>query len=102
MKIEGAAGPGPLCRCLPVELAAATRLTLLVLRDPEDAKLDVAASALPRSLQQLRLTEARQQNYRVETKDAALPLIARDFGGMQLQSLQLAANERAQHSLPLG
>ena len=96
------AGLGALCRCLPAELAAATRLTLLVLGDPEHTQLDVTADALPRSLQHLRLTNFQ---YLGDTHEGQAEqwLLTRDFGSMEhLQSLHLAAHEWAEHWLPLG
>jgi hypothetical protein len=100
---KGGTGLCPPRRCLPVELAAATRLTLLVLGEHNHSKLDVAASALPRSLQHLRLTEVLYWQNSHRKDDAALPLVTRDFGSMdRLHSLQLAAYSWAHHSLPLG
>lgn len=92
------AGLGALCRCLPKKLAAATRLTWLVLIDPGPTPLDVAADALPRSLQRLQLNDYYIPN------DDEIPLrkVTRDFGSMdRLQSLQLGAFSVAEYRLPL-
>lgn len=96
------AGQNALRRCLPAELAAATRLTSLVLRDPGHIQLDVPPNALPGSLQQLRLTKSIDPD---DTLDSghALELMTRDFGCMErLQGFQLAAHDWAKHCLPLG
>jgi hypothetical protein len=89
-----------LCRGLPAELAAATRLTSLVLSDPSHTQLDVN-NALPCSLQHLRLTESAFEQ--VPKNDSAWDPTTRDFGSLnRLQSLQLTARVWAQHRLPLG
>jgi hypothetical protein len=96
------AGLNVLRRCLPAELAAATRLTSLVLRDPGHIQLDVPTSALPGSLQHLRLTNSIDPD---DTLDSvyALELMTRDLRCMKrLQGLQLAVHDWAEHWLPLG
>jgi hypothetical protein len=91
-----------LCRCLPAELAAATRLTSLILRDPRHIQLDVPTNALPGSLQQLRLTKSIDPDDTLDNNHQ-MKLIERDFGCMEsMQGLQLAAHDWAEHRLPLG
>lgn len=86
---------------MPAELAAATRLTSLVLNDPNHAQLDVT-NALPCSLRQLQLTEA-DELYDPSDSGDEWEMLRRDFGSLtRLQSLQLAAHEWAENWLPLG
>lgn len=95
------AGLGALRRCLPAELAAATRLTTLVLSDPRHTQLDIS-NALPCSLQQLRLTVS-DEPYDPPDDDGEWEVTTRDFGSLnQLQSLQTSDHDWAELWWPLG
>jgi hypothetical protein len=97
------AGLGALLRrCLPAELAAATRLTSLVLSDPRHSQLGIT-NALPCSLQQLRLTESDEPYDPPDDDDDEWDMMTRDFDSLsRLQCLQLTARAWAHHRLPLG
>ena len=92
-------GLGTLRRCLPAELGAATRLTSLVLGNSGCTQLG-KVSALPCSLQQLRLTDDLDE---VPNDDGGRGLMTSEFDSLKrLQSLQLTACVWPKRWLPLG
>jgi hypothetical protein len=98
-QIDLGTGLDALRRSLPKELAAAMRLTLLVLIDPGHTPLDVTADALPRTLQRLQLHEYYDED------DDLIPLRAKpwNFASMdRLHSLRLGTALMAEPRLPLG
>lgn len=94
-----------MCRDLPVELHAATRLTSLLLQGMEDTKLPVLPSSLPRSLRRLRLTEDIVGGAAMDRLNNALPVrrFRPDFAGLdQLQELRLTIHPWGVQRLPTG
>jgi hypothetical protein len=110
------------CRQLPAQLSAATKLTSLTLGELKDAPLSIAASALPCSMQRLRLTEGAEPDAADHSEDdddpqhdngdaaedshpdaASLPRLQRHFHALShLQNLQLTVYSRGVQSLPTG
>ena len=94
------------CRQLPAELAAASQLTWLRLRDPQADQLSVAPNSLPCSLQRLRLayddvTDLLDETLQSIYDEAALPTLPRDFASLHhLQHLQLTVHGWGVHRLP--
>ena len=94
-----------MCRDLPVELHAATRLTSLLLQGMEDTKLPVLPSSLPRSLRRLRLTEEVDGGAAMDWLINAQTVLRSppDFAGLdQLQDLQLTVHPWGVQRLPTG
>ena len=95
-----------ICRDLPAELAAASRLTSLVFKDPDVHLLTVAHDTLPHSLQRLRVTEdCRMYNICLPRGDmeATAPCPPRDFAGLLcVQQLQLTVYGMGSHLMPTG
>lgn len=72
-----------------------------MLSDPRHAQLDIT-DALPRSLQQLRLTEFHRLD-NMPKNDSGWDLKTRDLGGMErLQSVYITDHDWAELWLPCG
>lgn len=99
---------GLACRELPAELFAASQLTFLVFRDPDVGYLNIAHDTLPRSLQQLRVTEGSREAhswipYDDGNVEAAAPCVQRDFAGLiRVQQLQLTVHNWGLQFMPTG